>query len=66
MCARAYDFAVVAAPQIDALVREVGVLRENVITYHEFVAATFPRTVYLDVSTAAPCTSAMRFPCGAP
>ena len=35
--------------QADALIREVGIIREGVITFHEFVAATLPRTVYLDV-----------------
>lgn len=43
-------FHVELGVQVDALVREVGILREGVITFHEFVAATLPRTVYLEVS----------------
>lgn len=35
---------------MDALIREVGILREGYITFHEFVAATLPRTVYFEAS----------------
>lgn len=35
--------------EVEALIRDVGILRSGIITYHEFVAATLPRTVYLDV-----------------
>lgn len=38
--------------EVDALIREVGILRHGFISYHEFIAATLPRTVYLDVSRA--------------
>jgi Ca2+-binding EF-hand superfamily protein len=32
------------------LIREVGVLRGGVITFHEFVAATIPRTQYFEAT----------------
>ena len=38
--------------EVDDLIHGVGVLKAGVITYTEFVAATTPRTVYLDVRCA--------------